>query len=366
MDLRTLIERMRSDRVFIDVALNPRAQFGLPNRRYLGATLLPERLVPENAYEETEIRYRTVLANDGSRYSPAQKKGDQSLVGSFLVVLGNQDIAREFTGSDYDGLIRLLSRGGTNATMQAMATITRWTDTAVNLGLAELNEKHRWDALINAKVLRRGDNGYAEDVPLSDPPGHRVVAAGVWSNPAYDPYVDITAGVQKLRDKGYDVNRFVTSTRVLNILAANPKIQQRTGSMLVFNANGSVSTFQTSASLSSINARLQADGYPAIELYDLKYFTQVGTARFMPEDVFFMAATTGRTEEIPIGQETIVMENTLGYFAIGRAVGEAAPGRVIREWPFDNKPPRIEAEGWQTGFPVPTDPEAMFVIKSIA
>ena len=45
---------------------------------------------------------------------------------------------------------------------------------------------------------------------------------------------------------------------------------------------------------------------------------------------------------------------------------QAAPGRVIRSEAFESKPPRIEAEGWQTSLPVVTDPEAVAVIESIS
>jgi hypothetical protein len=56
----------------------------------------------------------------------------------------------------------------------------------------------------------------------------------------------------------------------------------------------------------------------------------------------------------------------LGYTAIGRGAGQASNGRVIRAEAFDNKPPRIEAEGWQTALPVITEPEALAVISSIS
>jgi len=65
--------------------------------------------------------------------------------------------------------------------------------------------------------------------------------------------------------------------------------------------------------------------------------------------------------------ETIpVAENVLGYFAIGRPVGQPDSGRVIRMQAYEDKPPRIEAEGWQTGLPVVTDPEALTTITGIS
>lgn len=365
MDLQAMIDRLMAEGTFEEVGRNMRAQFGLPSKQYLGATLLPERMVPENAYEETEIRYRTVIANDGSRYSPAQKKGEQSIIGSFLVVLGNSDIAREFTSRDYDGVVRLL---GANRSLDAMAVFTRWTDTAVNLGLVELNEKQRWDAIVNALVIRSGDNGYIEPVKYPNPSGHRVAAGGAWSNNSYDPYLDILAQAQLLRTKGYEVNRIITSSQVVTTMCANAKIQQRVGSLMVFNNNGTLSTFQSTASRAQLNSRLAQDNLPPLETYDAFYYTQDGTARFMPVDCMVMVATTGRQEELVFDQtqEQLAVENVLGYTAIGRAVGEMNPGRVIRAWPFNNKPPRVEAEGWQASLPVILEPEAIATITGIS
>src|SRR5690606_26843940 len=126
------------------LATNPLAQFGPPRRPLLGASLLPERLVAQNLYRETGIRYRTIVALDGTRYSPAQKRPSGQLVGEFLVELGHQDIAQELTGNDYDALLELLGR---NVTMDAAASILRWVDVAVNQALIQRTEIQRWQAI---------------------------------------------------------------------------------------------------------------------------------------------------------------------------------------------------------------------------
>lgn len=368
MDLLTLVTRLLSNGSVARIATNPLAQFGGPARRYLGAELLPERQVPENSYREDAIRYRTVIANDGTRYSPAQRKADNQLVGSFLVELGNQDIARELTGRDYDALIRLLN---TRSDMEATATLIRWLDLTVNRALIELNEKQRWDAFITAQVTRVGDNGYSEVVSYPNPAGHRVTAAGTWSNNAYDFYPDIIAMAQLLWGKGYQIGRIVTSRKVTGIMAKNTTMANKTTGRLFVNATGGVVTQPTGRSnLAAINELLSADGLPPIETYDLLYYDQSGAKRFMREDAMTFFATTGREEtisEINVANGTLeVIPETLGYTAIGRAVGEAGPGRVIRMWPKDDKPPRIDAEGWSTSFPVITEPEAIAAITGIA
>src|SRR4051794_1173403 len=101
MNLITLVKTAMADGTFATIAGNQAAQFGPPSRQYLGATLLPEKQVAKNIFRETGVRYRTIIANDGTRYSPAQKKSGE-LIGSMLVELGHSDIAREITAEDYD------------------------------------------------------------------------------------------------------------------------------------------------------------------------------------------------------------------------------------------------------------------------
>lgn len=367
MDLFSVVNQMLSDGTIARVTRNPIAQFGPATRRYIGAELLPEQTTTENAYEEDMIRYKTIIANDGGRYSPAQRKESGEIVGSFLVILGDQDIKREFTGRDYDGFVRLLnSRPSYDSVLQ----LTGWVDTAVNRALIELSEKHRWDAIVAASVVRQGDNGYQETVSFPNPSGHRVNAGGTWSSNAYDPYPDIIAGAQKLWDKGYTVGRILTSRKTVGILSKNTLMINRTTGRLFTQPGGTIGiTGQGRTNLDAINALLAADGLPGIETYDLQYNTQTGSARFMPDNVMCFFAMTGRDQAVVEQTQGTVLEvipDTLGYQAVGRAVGQGDPGRVIKMYPFDNKPPRITAEGWQTSFPVITEPEAMFVIQSIA
>jgi len=361
MDIAALVASLMSDGTVATLALNTGAQFGIAPRAYLGATLLPERMVPENAYREEGIRYRTVIANSGTRYSPAQKKGAE-IIGSFLVELGNSDLAREFTARDYDALIRLLA---TNPTMEAAATLTRWLDT-VNLGLIELNEKQRWDAIVDASVVRTGDNAYTETVTYSNPANHRAAAGGTWSSDAYDPFTDILAMADLLASKGYTVGRIISSRPVVSILSGNDKVKARTG-VATISASGQIQATAGRASMAAINDALARDDLPPIETYNLQYRTQTGTGYFLKRDVFVMVATTGRDETLDLGDSTnITINDTLGYLAVGRAAGQPGPGRVLRMEAKQDKPPRIEAEGWQTSLPVVTEPEAIAVITGIA
>ena len=374
MDVRGLVEYMVQNQNFARVINNPLAQFGPVNRPYLGPSLLPEKEVPENAYVEEAIKYRTQLANDGTRYSPVQKKGG-ILTGSFQVILGDSDIGSEFTGADYDALIRLIEQatgaqgvpgGGVDRpTMLAIANLTMWADATLTLPLREKLELQRWQSIVNAQVIRSGDNNYTETVNYPNPPGHRVAAAGLWSNNNYDPWTDITTGAEYMAGLGYTINRIITSTPIRTKLSNNQQIKLRAGRISV--VASVVSGIPGRVTKAELDELLQGDGLPAIELYDLQYRTQNSTGRFLPSNVVVMVATTGRDMSIDLGDlQPLVVQDTLGYTAIGRTAGQSAPGRKTLVTPYENKPPRIEGEAWQTALPVITEPEAIYVITNIA
>lgn len=364
MDIVSLVERLHDEGALKDIAMNPRLQFGTPQRTYPMATVLPEQPVEENAYTETSIRYRTMVANDGSRYSPVQRKKG-ALVGEFDVKLADSDIGDEFTAREYEALLKILNR---NDEMGSLTSVIRWVDTVLNRPLLERNEKARWDAVVNASVVLMGNAGYRETINYSNPVNHRSAASLVWSNNANDPWVDITAKIQLLADKGFKVNRIFSSRRVVNILALNDKVRTRTARIQVNVANGAFTTSPRRATLAEVNEALVADGIPAIEIYDEVYRTMTGTGRFLADTVMVFICTTGRDQSIDLGDgvNTIFLPNTLGYTAIGKAVGQTSPGRVIKVRAYDDKPPRIDGQAWQTSLPVITEPEAIAVITGIA
>lgn len=367
MDLMTFISRIQGEGMLQAVALDPRTQFGAQPREYLGPTILPEVLVPENMFKEQSIQYRTVIANDGSRYSPVQVKESGELIGEFSVELGHQDIGRELTGRDYDALVAYMRRSGAssgNMSMEAAAQVIDWVDHTVLRALVELNEKQRWEAIVNAQVVRLGDNGYRETVSYPNPAGHRVAAGGSWSSDAYDPFMDISGTIDMLSDKGYYVDRIIGSRRVVQMLARNTNIAGRAGRTIVL--GGGATTYVGRASAGDVNQMFEAEGIPAIEQYDLRYNTATGASRFIPDNCLIFLATTGRDMSIDWGEDQMFLSNIFGYHAIGRAVGQAESGRVIKMWSHDDKPPRIRAEGWQASLPVITEPEAIAVITGIS
>lgn len=367
MDLYALINQLIEDGEIDQVAANNMAQFGRENRNYVGATILPERNVPRNMFRESAIRYRTVVAQDGGRYTPVQQRQDGRLIGQMVVELGDSDIGRNMTGQDYDALVEFLNVG---SEMEAAAQVINWTDTVINQALVEHNERQRWNAIVDAKVVRKGDNGYTEDVFYPDPAGHRVAAAGDWTSDSYDPWADVQAMVEKLADKGFTVNRVITSTAVMTTLMRNVNVARRSGNVsIVRTGDTDFNEYQSTMTRGDLQGLAQQEGLPPFETYDLGYWTEDGRYRFLKKDVMVFVCETGRDEEyvnVFDPEDLRYVPETLGYTAVGRAVGQAGPGRVIVVRPETNtKPPRLEAEGWQTSLPVITEPEAIGVVNSI-
>jgi hypothetical protein len=325
-----------------------------------------------NEYTEEGIRYRTVMANAGTRYSPVQiKKG--VITGAMRVTLGHSDIGSEFSAQDYDALIRTLeksSAAGANFNRPGMETIAgqlgAWVEKTINQPLLAHNELNRVNALVLAQVTLTGDNGYREVVNIPNPSGSRVTAGGTWTNNTYDPWADIIARMNYLAKKGYRLARIITSTDVLTILRNNDKVKARAGVVSI--VSGVVTGMPGAVTMERLNQLAQADGLPPFEPYDRTYFTQTSYGYFLQRDAMLFIAATGRDERIERGDvEPVVVGDTLGYTAVGRAAGQSGPGRVVKVRPEpDSKPPRIEGEGWQASFPVISDPEAFTGITGIA
>lgn len=361
MDIFSLAQQLLTDGTFQRVASNPRTQFGLPGRRYIGAEILPERQVALNAYREDQIKYRSIVANASERYSPVQLKGG-SYVGSFLVELAESDIGAILTSRELDGLRRILNNG---ASLDAQARLINWFDVNITIPLIEWNERARWQALVEASVHLRGDNEYSEDIAYSNPTNHRAAAGGAWSNDTYDPTVDIFAMADLLASKGYPVRRIVGSRNIVSILAGNDKMKTRS-SKVVLTTGGQITSAIGRVTVDEINTILGADGLPPIEQYDLQYRTSTGVGRFLANNVLVFIGATGEQEQLDLGDVLEPIDDVLGYVGVGVPAGADGPGRSTFTQSFRDKPPRIIAEGWQTSLPVVTTPEAVAVITGIS
>lgn len=366
MNIRAFLAQLERDNEFEAIALNNVAQFGTANQPYLGAEILPEQLVLQNAYRENNIRYQTIIALDNTRYGPTQLREGGEITGSFMVELGNSDIKRQFTAEDYDAVTRYLASG---MTMDAARRYLGWVDTMINEAMIQVNEKQRWQAIINAQILRQGDNNYQEIVNFLNPTGHRINVGGNWSDNTYDPADDVLAMVEFLKAKGYEVGNIYTSTKVMGILRRNVRVNERIGNVtIVPQPDQTNRRYLPPMADQGVNAWFASLGLPAPRVYDRRYNTQLASYRFMQDNVLVITCITGRSQEIVSTLDPTdvrLLMDTLGYTGVGLPTGMPNPGRTIRSDFFPNKPPRIETEGWQTSLPVIQDPEALAVLKNI-
>ena len=373
-DLYSIWDELVRENVPYQIVSSPMLQFGTERRGYIGATLLPEQLRSQNEYTETKVTYKTFPALDGTRYSEPRMQGQQ-LVGSFQVRLGEIDTASQLTGHDLDALIEIAQDNPQSARQR----LIQWMTNAFGVSLAEKAEIQRWQAIVDAEVTIKGMDGNEETVSMADPAGHRFgVPSGTtasptgWYNDSYDPMEDIYTAYETLRDKGYMINRIIGDTQLLSVLSKNDVMRQRLGSITVSNDGSTINTRQGLVSAQALNQYLQAEwGLPPLELYDTTYATPTGNGRayFKKRGAMCFISTTGRDEMFDrpnnATDETDVeiITDTLGYYAIGRAVGQITPGRQIETETRTMKPVGIYGQSFQTSFPVITEPEAIAVIQ---
>lgn len=358
LSIGAMVLAAMADGTFLRIAQDPRAQFGddtTRNGRRLGASLMPERTVDENNYTEDVVRYRTMVANHGTRYSaPQYKKGE--LIGTVKVSLFNSDIGRDIKGKDLDAIKRLLGR---QQNAQAIATTNRLLDRLIVRALVDINEINIWEAIVEGVAHLRGNNGYTEDVAYPNPAGHRVTAGGDWTDPDYDPMLDLLAAKTLYSGKGLGPSRAFAGEPVVNTLLSHPLIIAR--GVLV------AGQVPSALDLPALNNILTRNGLPAIEQYDAVAHTETGPRPFLARDAFVMTAETENSEVIAdqddADQEEV--EGTIGYVAMGTPHNREDAGRAVRAVYDDAKGGGVKMEGWQECAPVVTDPEAIFAIRGI-
>lgn len=379
---------LQEDGYFDRVALDPNAQFGSEDQPMLGASILPEELVQENSYEETQVRYRTKPALDGTRYSPAQMQKSGHLVGSFKVDLGHTDTADQLTGHDHDGLVKLLNRGGDE---QALSQVLQWTDKSLVRPHTIKNEIQRWQAIILGEVTRTGSDGYKETVSYYAPAGHRPVVEGGtinspqgWYLDSYDPFEDITKGVETLEDLGYAVAGMYCTGKLTGVLKRNGEVAKR-ASKVVVSASGQITSMSSRITNSQLQAIFEDEEMLMPTRYNGGYESANGFKRFMDispnndRDYFVIIGRTQRQWDMATNYAgrvdatanttndysdgSIQLDNTLGYYAIGRNVGQSASGRTVYTEPQERKPQGLYGESYQCGLPVICEPQAIYVIQ---
>lgn len=363
--IQQLIQQLEAESGFAISANDPTLQFEVDGQELLFSSLLPERTVEKNEYRDFGVKFKTMIANDGTRYSPPQKKGGM-MMSSVMVELGNSDTATEMNQQQYEHFIRFLDRG---ITQEAVFALLRFFESGVSRPLALLRERHRVEAIVKGYVHRKGANNFEEIVQLSKPPGHRVTvpsgtaaAPAGWYDPDYSILSDLKAKKLMLQRKGYRVTRIITTADLIaDCMVKNNEIRLY-GISSVQTSAGVVTLPVLSENQALLNAFAAAQ-IPNPETYEQGYSDQEGYHLYM-KDCLIMVCATGRSQDIKLGDESpIVIPDTIGYYGVGTATGQLSPGIATKVESFDGKDARIEAMGWQTSFPVIQEPEAFVVFN---
>lgn len=373
-DIFNIYKKLVDSGIHQSLARNVNITFGRRDKPYVGATILPERLVDSNFLVEDELEFIATPANDATRYSQPIRQSAAEVISSRNIILGELDVERELTGKAFDDMVRIAESSEEAARLQ----LIDWMNTALNISLIEKSEIQRWQMLEDGVVIIKGSDGKENTVTMDRDPNLTItVPAGTAQNPTGlygtdDPMTYISAMVKALSDKGKTVTRIITDNQTISGLSMNPKMQGRLGNQVFVPSGNSLTTEQRTGlvDVGSLNNYLRTFwGLPPLESYDLTYRTSdYKYKHFKSRGTMLFIGDSGQREIItqagnlqPTGNLTL--ENTLGYYAVGLAVGQLSPGRVIVSAEKRLKPVGITGQGFQTSFPVLNKPDSLGVIK---
>jgi hypothetical protein len=365
--ITALIRELEENQAFAISANDPTLQFENGGQNLLFSSVLPERQVAQNSYRDWGIRFKTMIANDATRYSPPQIKNGM-LIGSVQVEMGEADAAGAMDMQFYEHFLQTLDRG---SSQEGAFQLLRFFENTVSRPLAILRERHRVDAVCQGYVERRGANNFYERVDFPKPAGHRAtVPSGTTAAPTgwYDPDHDILGTLKMfkkmLAKKGYRISRIITTEDILSDCIIPNNAIRAYGVMTVTAPGGNQGfELQTRPEAQAMINAFAAIQVPVPVTYDAGYSDQLGWQPFM-KNKFVILCQTGRQAEVRIdGEEpALLLPNTIGYYGIGVATGQLAPGVRYKVDSKDGKDANIYAEGWMSGFPIIQDPEAFAVL----
>lgn len=386
MSLGEILEKMNDEGFFERIAINPVAQFGSTELPYMLARYLPESLQQSNSFTERSIKHLRIPAISGNPYSPAQQQAGGSFAGSMFVDLGNIETKRQMSSAEADETQAFINSGSDE---RAQMVIEDWVARELVTPVLDRNEIQRAEALLDASVVRQTTDGVMDPVAYFRPGTHYVeVSGGTTGSPAgwydntYDPMTDINLGVRTLTDKGFPVIAMIGSSPLESVLAENGEIIKR--SSLVTIDAGQVTAINNFITTPQLNQIFLSLFRVPLEIYNNGYHDSNGYRQFMDLDPGvgdymiligrsrrqwdlvrdFLGPTTGGLDGFQEGvfDGNITIENTLGYFGIGRNAG-MEPGRTISSQALTQKPWGLIGEAVEMGLPVPLVPDAYYVIK---
>lgn len=364
MNVTELIDKALEKERFKQLFRNRLSQFvdSRRNTPMLGAFLLPLMDKTENKYDEYDIQFETVIADDANRYDGPVKK-ERGKHRSLSVSFGHFNIGVDFDAHQMEKIQELLDTVGEQ---DAEDYLVGLADKLVRLAIDQLREKHRWEAILEAKQYLVSADERKFTLSLENPAGHRITANGTWSDPTYNPVIDdIVPAIDFLEQKGFLVRMMVSRKKPLRLLQANEQIMKATKSDVNEPDGGLV---RNPALLNYMRENVQQTNLPGITTYDNFYKTQKGGPKFyIPEDSLAIICSTGRDYTVAVEQgEDLLLPDTLGYFGVGKVMNEKVPGDFIQVIPSGRKPDYVEIEAYSAGAAIIQDSEAILVISGIS
>jgi hypothetical protein len=372
MNLDQFLNELYKDGTLMEYANDPRAQFQIGARTYMGAQILPLVSTGErgNVFREEGFAMRSQIAADGTRFSPvplAKAVRGQGM----MIELGSNDTGGYLEGPEFDALNKYLN---SNLAPQAIAQVSNFLQTQVVQPLTEIIEKQRWQAICDAQVIRAGANGYQEQVDYDNPAGHRVtVASGTtgapagWFDDTHDPLEDIYNLADTLNDKGYTPTRMFASNRVIRLLLRHPLVKASAGRVVSDLATSAVQPRSGRVTLTDLNGLLAEDGLPAIERYDLTYEGRDGSFNKFLRDTALVMVSTNSIDITYVDEQPLLETTSLGYVGLGRTAGKVTNERTVKLEVVgpdqDIKNPRVVAEGTQMTLPIIQNSKAVGVLN---
>lgn len=334
------------------------------NTVMLGALLLPLMDKMENRYEEYDIQFETIIADDSNRYDPAVKK-ERAKSRSLSVSMGHFSIGVHIDAQKMEKVQELLDTVGEQ---NAENYLLELFDKLVRLAIDQIREKHRWESIIEAKQYLVSADDRKFTLSLENPADHRIPAKGSWSDPTYNPIVDdIVPAIDFLEEKGYRVRMMVSRKKPLRLLQKNEQIMKATKSDVNQPDGGLV---RNPVLLQYMRDNVQQTDLPGITTYDNFYKTQAKTNNlkyYIPDNALAIICETGRDYTVAAEEgEDLLIQDTIGYFAVGKVMNEQQPGDFIQVSRADKKPDYIEAEAFSAGASVIQDSEAILIINGIS
>lgn len=384
-NLTELVAEIKQKRSLEAIAGSASLQFGTAEAPYLGAELMPEQIKSSNAYTEWGIEYFSLIGNSGSDYSPSQLNPGGQIVGSFDVKFGKNDQADTMSAQAYDAIrdiLEMSTDASNNRDKRAVTELLSWFDKAIAQPLIRVGEKHRWDAIIDAQVLRTGSNGYQELVRYSNPVGQRIsVPSGTVAAPTgwfgtdatYNLLSDILAIKRSLKAKGKDIVRIISNYEIFSVFMNHAGIRNLFMGVQLTPGTNQFSPTIGVANEEEIGGLLRKHQLPNWTVYDRTYNYRNAAGAIVSEKYLNRAtyhpiviiANTGMDQRIDLGlANPVIIRNTLGCYGIGRLGGQARPGRVTNNLMTQDQYPEIlRSEMLEMALPVITSPQSIYVLK---